>query len=106
MQDFLSGSAFEQMAREYNAKYNVANVLQSGTIQNNGLLKDKEKVVKEIEDIFNEISSLFLFTRKYIGRLGVNSFNKCQGFYFNKLFEIERKVEMLKDKFLIFYNLI
>ena len=61
MQDFLSGSAFEQMAREYNAKYNVANVLQSGTTKNDSLLKDKEKVVKEIEYIFNEISSLFLF---------------------------------------------
>ena len=27
MQEFLSGKAFEEMAREYNAKYNRANVL-------------------------------------------------------------------------------
>ena len=99
MQEFLSGSAFEQMAREYNAKYGKANVLQSSFNGQEQLTKEKEKEILEIKKDFEEISSLFLFLKKYISRFKTNIFNAQQNFCFNKINELEGKINKLKSKF-------
>ena len=111
MEEFLSGKAFEQMAREYNAKYNSANVLSNSNEQINNDVNqnfnfqttDKEKEILDIENILEKISSLFLFTKTHIKRLGVNNFNKWGNFYYIKLEEIEKKIEELKQR--LFENL-
>ena len=115
MQDFLSGDAFEQMAREYNAKYNKTNILESANLNNLNLqnlnefevasnsnnnlnlkTKDKEKEILQIKKDFEEISSLFLFLKTYIKK--TNNIGSCQEFVSKKLTEIESKLKNLTQK--------
>lgn len=101
MQEFLSGSAFEQMAREYNLKYNNASALQSNAVSKAlNFTKEKEKNNLEVEKTFNEISSLLFFTKKHIERIGIVNFNKWGNFYFVKLNELEKKFKNLKERIL------
>ena len=55
MQEFLGGSAFEQMAREYNAKYGKASVLESDF---NNLTKEKEEIIKDLSKKFEDYCAL------------------------------------------------
>ena len=100
MQEFLSGSAFEQMAREYNAKYGKANVLNEAESPLTNLTKEKESNILEVEKTFSEIASLFLFLKRHITRVGVTNVNRWGNFYLNKLKEIEGKLENLRQRLL------
>ena len=102
------------MAREYNAKYGKANVLKNNSIdgfnnldsfkesgllnEKNFLTKDKEKIKDNLEKDFEDLSSLFLFVKKHIARMGATNVNKWWNFYLGKLNEIEKKVDKLKRK--------
>ena len=104
MEEFLSGTKFEQMAREYNAKYGKANVLQNDSefqnlsdLPNKVFTQDKEKKIKKIEKDFEKISSLFLFVKKHINRLGKNNISSWGNFYYIKLEELEKLVNSLKQ---------
>ena len=101
MQEFLSGSEFEKMAREYNAKYNSAEVLTSesnfGLKVTDEVKEEKEKFKTEIKRDFEEVISLFLFIKKYID---IKSFGFSGGKVFcsKKMEEIERKIKNLMYK--------
>ena len=112
MQEFLSGSAFEQMAREYNAKYGRASALnkQSSFLDrhDNSLFdeqflnnaNEKREGINDnfqIEKEFEKISSLFYFLKNYIKKMNKNYANNWQDFLFKKLSEVEEKLNNLKQ---------
>lgn len=104
MQEFLSGANFEQMAREYNEKYNKASALTSDSEQiaktlNKNINQEKEKLIQELKSYFENISSLFLFVKTHINRFGVKNFNNWGKFYYTKLQELEKTTQKLQQKF-------
>jgi len=55
-ENFLNSTSFEQMAREYNAKYNRVNFLQTGK---DDLMLQVKEVLKDLDTLVNSISNCY-----------------------------------------------
>jgi len=100
LENFLSSSAFEKMAREYHAKYKSASIMQS---------KEDEKLLEKVENAFSQIFRLlylfdYVINKRFFKGSKANLFSRVLNSFRASLFGVsseskkDEKVEELLNK--------